>query len=263
MLNYHPSGMGSSANKADSLSVDLGLRAYMLSIYNYMAVGVAITGLSAYLVYLISATSVGAPDAVAVLEGGVALTSIGHALFVSNLRWLVILAPFAPLLFFSMRLHTLEVSTAQGVFWLYSALVGVSLAVLMLVYTGESITSTFFITSASFGALSLYGYTTKKSLTGLGSFMMMGLFGLLIAIVVNWFIASSALQFAISVVGVLVFAGLTAYDTQSLKNQYLHSLHNADETTVGRVAVHGALRLYLDFLNMFVFLLQLFGQRRA
>ena len=226
-------------------AIDEGLRAYMLKVYNLMALGLAITGLAA----------LGAFN-LAVADGQ--LTAFGTLIYASAFRWVVVLAPLALVFFLSFRVHTMSVAAAQTTFWVYSALVGLSLSTIFLVYTGESIVRTFFITAASFGALSLYGYTTKRDLSGMGSFLFMGLIGIILAMVVNLFLASSALQFAISVIGVLVFAGLTAYDTQQIKEMY----YEGDGTLVaGRKAIMGALRLYLDFINMFMFLLQFFGNR--
>jgi FtsH-binding integral membrane protein len=262
MSNYRPSGFGSSMAQANAAAVDQGLRAYMLSIYNYMAIGVAITGVAAYLFFAMSVTQAGAPDAVARIGGGLALTEFGRLLYVSPLKYVIMIAPIGLVFLLGFKVQNMAVTTAQALFWLYAALVGVSLATIGMIYTGQSIARTFFITAATFGALSLYGYTTKRSLTGMGSFLMMGLFGIIIASLVNVFFASSALQFAISVVGVLVFAGLTAYDTQRLKDEYVYGVAGADEATAGRAAVMGALTLYLDFINLFVMLMQLLGQRR-
>ncbi|ARO26003.1 hypothetical protein GGE45_002811 [Rhizobium aethiopicum] len=226
--------------------IDQGLRAYMLKVYNLMALGLAITGVAAYLGFNF-----------AVQDGQ--LTQFGALLFQSPLRWVVILAPLAVVFFLSFRIHQMSVSAAQTTFWIYAALVGLSLSSIFLVYTGQSVVQTFFVTAASFGALSLYGYTAKRDLSAMGSFLIMGLFGLIIASLVNIFLASSALQFAISVIGVLIFAGLTAYDTQRIKELYFE----ADDVAVaGRKAIMGALTLYLDFLNLFMFLLQFMGNRR-
>ena len=217
----------------------------MLKVYNLMALGLAITGVA----------GLGAFN-LAVADGQ--LTAFGTLIYASAFRWVVVLAPLALVFFLSFRVHTMSVAAAQTTFWVYSALVGLSLSTIFLVYTGESIVRTFFITAASFGALSLYGYTTKRDLSGMGSFLFMGLIGIILAMVVNLFLASSALQFAISVIGVLVFAGLTAYDTQQIKEMY----YEGDGTLVaGRKAIMGALRLYLDFINMFMFLLQFLGNR--
>ncbi|SKA21131.1 Bax inhibitor-1/YccA family protein [Consotaella salsifontis] len=246
--------MPAAGTRADA-AIDQGLRSYMLKVYNLMAGGLAITGLAAYAIYMMAVSGDPTPYQVG---ANAYLTDFGYTLFVSPMKWVLMLAPLAVVFFLSFRVHKMSVAAAQGTFWLYAALVGASLSTIFLVYTLESITQVFFITAASFGALSLYGYTTKRDLTGLGSFMFMGLIGVVIAMVVNIFLASSALAFAISVVGVLVFAGLTAYDTQQIKEMY----YEGDGSVVmGRKAIMGALRLYLDFINMFVMLLQLFGNR--
>jgi uncharacterized protein len=226
--------------------IDQGLRSYMLKVYNLMALGLAITGVAAFLSFQL-----------AFADGQ--LTAFGQAIYVSPLKWVVILAPLALVFFLSFRISRMSVSAAQTTFWVYAALVGLSLSSLLLIYTGESVVQTFFITAASFGALSLYGYSTKRDLSAMGSFLIMGLFGLIIASLVNIFLASSAMQFAISVIGVLIFAGLTAYDTQRIKEMYFE----ADDVAVaGRKAIIGALTLYLDFINLFMFLLQFLGNRR-
>jgi len=226
--------------------IDQGLRAYMLKVYNLMALGLAITGVAAYLGFNF-----------AVQDNQ--LTQFGVLLFQSPLRWVVILAPLAAVFFLSFRINRMSVAAAQTTFWVYAALVGLSLASIFLIYTQSSITQTFFVTAASFGALSLFGYTTKRDLSAMGSFLIMGLFGLIIASLVNIFLASSALQFAISAIGVLIFAGLTAYDTQRIKEMY----YEADGYDIaGRKAIMGALTLYLDFINLFMFLLQFMGNRK-
>ncbi|TAY54520.1 Bax inhibitor-1/YccA family protein [Rhizobium leguminosarum] len=226
--------------------IDQGLRAYMLKVYNLMALGLAITGVAACLSFQF-----------AFANGE--LTAFGQAIYVSPLKWVVILAPLALVFFLSFRINTMTVAAAQTTFAVYAALVGLSLSSIFLIYTGQSVVQTFFVTAASFGALSLYGYTTKRNLSAMGSFLMMGLFGLIIASLVNIFLASSAVQFAISVLGVLIFAGLTAYDTQRIKELYLE----ADDVAVaGRKAIMGALTLYLDFINLFMFLLQFMGNRK-
>ncbi|MGR7994132.1 MULTISPECIES: Bax inhibitor-1/YccA family protein [unclassified Xanthobacter] len=238
-------------------AIDQGLRSYMLSVYNYMALGLAITGAAALGIYMLSVTT--DPSlAAGRVAGGIMLTQFGYTLFVSPLKWVVMLAPLAAVFFLSFRIERMSVSAAQLTFWLYAGLVGVSLATIFLVYTHESIVRVFFITAASFGALSLYGYTTQRDLSGMGSFLMMGLFGIIIASLVNIFLGSTMLQFIVSVVGVLVFAGLTAYDTQRIKEMYFAG----DDTAVmGKKAIMGALALYLDFINLFMMLLQLFGNR--
>src|SRR5262249_19277031 len=193
------------------------------------------------------------------LRNGVFLTPVGYALFVSPLKWLVILAPLGLVFALSFGVQRMRPATAQVLFWIYAALVGVSLGSIFLIYTQTSIVRVFFITAASFGALSLWGYTTQRDLTGFGAFLMMGLFGIIIAGLVNIFLVSTMLQWVISVIGVLVFAGLTAWDTQRLKNEYLYSA--MDGETMERSAIMGALSLSLDFLNLFTLLLQLLGQR--
>ena len=188
-----------------------------------------------------------------------ACTSFGSFIFASAFKWVVIFAPLAMVFFLSARINSMSLSGAQIAFWVFAALMGLSIASIFLVYAHASIARVFFITAASFGALSLYGYTTQRDLSAWGSFLFMGLIGIIIAMLVNLFLASTALQFAISVIGVLIFAGLTAYDTQQIKEMYYVG---DDGTVAGRKAVMGALRLYLDFINLFMMLLQLFGDRR-
>lgn len=222
--------------------IDEGLRAYMLKVYNLMALALVITGVAAFATYTLAASN----------------PAFQQLLYASPLRWVIMLAPLALVFFLSFRIQNMSVSAAQTTFWVYAALMGVSLSSIFIVFTGQSIVQTFFVTAASFGALSLYGYTTKKDLSGLGSFLIMGLFGLIIASIVNIFLASSALQFAISAIGVLIFAGLTAYDTQKIKEMYFDG---DDVAVAGRKAIMGALTLYLDFINLFTFLLQFMGNR--
>jgi FtsH-binding integral membrane protein len=238
-------------------AVDEGLRTYMLRVYNYMAAGLAITGVFAYGAFLMAVTT-DPSQAVGTLRNGMMLTEFGRLLYVTPLKWVLFLAPLGIVFFLSARIHKMSLSAAQTTFWIYAGLVGISLATIFMIYAHGSIARVFFVTAAAFGGLSLYGYTTKKDLSGWGSFLIMGVIGIIIAMVVNIFVASSALQFAISVIGVLVFAGLTAYDTQQIKETY----YAADsELVAGQKAIIGALNLYLDFLNMFLFLLQLFGNR--
>ena len=254
--NY-ASPFGRAAGRVDAATVDAGLRAYMLRIYNYMSIGLAITGLAALGVYMAAVTSTPAGDAIRV--GSMYLTPFGYAMFVSPLKWLFMLAPLAMVFVISAGIDRLKPATAQMLFWVFSALMGISLSSIFLVYTHTSIVRVFFITAATFGALSLYGYTTRRDLTGMGSFLIMGLFGLIIASLVNIFLKSSGLDWALSVIGVLIFAGLTAWDTQKIKEMY--DVQD-DGTVAGRKAVMGALSLYLDFINMFLFMLRLFGDRR-
>ena len=255
-LRNYQARVATAGSRADA-SIDEGLRAYMIRVYNLMALGLAITGLAA-LGTVMLATTADPASAVATLPNGKMLTAFGAVIYGSPLRWVVMLAPLALVFFLSFRVHKMSVSAAQTTFWVYAGLVGVSLSSIFLVFTTASIVQTFFITATAFGALSLWGYTTKRDLTGMGSFLFMGLIGLILAMVVNIFLQSSALQFAISGIGVLVFAGLTAYDTQQIKEMY----YEGDGALVaGRKAIMGALRLYLDFINMFMFLLQFLGNR--
>ena len=219
--------------------VDEGLRSFMLSVYNYMGLGLAITGLVAFIVASTPALYV--------------------PIFTTPLKWVVMLAPLGFVFFLGARIGHMSVSAAQLTFWAFAAVMGLSLASIFLVFTGESIARVFFITAATFGAMSLYGYTTTRDLSGWGSFLFMGLIGIIIAMVVNIFLVSSALHFAISVIGVLVFTGLTAYDTQRIKEMY----YEVDASDVAaRKAIMGALSLYLNFINMFVMLMHLFGAAR-
>jgi hypothetical protein len=240
---------------ADRVAIDAGLRAHMIRVYNYMAGGVALTGIVAWLAY-----QAAGGDAITV-SGRVAsgLTPFGQAIFQGPLMWVLLLAPLGLVFFLSYRIGNLQASTARLLFFIYAGLLGLSLASIFLVYTQASLARVFFITAASFGALSLWGYTTQRNLDGMGSFMIMGLFGILIAMLVNIFLKSTGLDWAISVLGVLIFAGLTAWDTQRIKEMYSPM---DDGTIAGRKAVMGALKLYLDFINMFLFLLRLFGDRR-
>jgi FtsH-binding integral membrane protein len=218
---------------------DVGLRSYMQSVFNLMGMGLALTGVVAFVVAQ-------SPDLI-------------HALYMTPLKWVVLLAPLGLVLYLSFSVQNLSQSTAQLVFWVYAGLMGLSLGSIFLLYTAESITRVFFITAAMFLAMSLYGYTTKKDLTSMGSFMFMGLIGIVIAGLVNIFLQSSALQFALSLLGVVIFTGLTAYDVQRIKDMYYQS---AAGEALGKVAIMGALTLYLDFINLFMSLLRLFGDRR-
>jgi FtsH-binding integral membrane protein len=237
---------------AGTAAIDAGLRAYMLRVYNYMAAGVALTGVVAWFTY---------NAAVVTNEAGriVGLTSFGQAIFSGPLTIVLFLGTLGIVFFMSFRINRLQASTALALFMVYAALLGLMLSSVFLAYTATSITRTFFISAASFGALSLYGYTTQRDLSPIGSFMIMGLFGLILAMLVNMFLKSTGLEFAISAIGVLIFAGLTAYDTQRIKEMY--SSYD-DGTIVGRKAVMGALTLYLDFINLFLFLLRFMGDRR-
>jgi FtsH-binding integral membrane protein len=235
-----------------AVAVDAGLRAYMIRVYNYMAAGVALTGVVAWLTFNAAVTT-GANGAI------VGLTSFGQAIFSGPIAIVLFLATLGLVFFMSFRIDKLSPSTALGLFMLYAGLLGLMLSSVFLAYTGTSITRTFFISAASFGALSLYGYTTKRDLSPVGSFLIMGLFGLILAMLVNLFLKSSGLDFAISAIGVLIFAGLTAWDTQRIKEMY--DVQD-DGSVAGRKAVMGALTLYLDFINLFLFLLRFIGDRR-
>jgi uncharacterized protein len=256
--NVTAAPFGRTMGQAGSVAVDEGLRAYMLRIYNYMALGLAITGFAALGIYLLSVTT--DPNLAAEkVRNGPMLTQLGKTLFATNFRWVVMLAPLALVLVLSFGIERMRPAIAQIIFWIYAALVGVSLATLFMVFTHTSVVRVFFITATSFGALSLYGYTTQRDLSGIGSFLMMGLFGIILASLVNVFTQSPMFQFVISVIGVLVFAGLTAWDTQRLKTEYLYGA--MDGETEERSAIIGALSLYLNFINLFTLLLQLLGQR--
>jgi uncharacterized protein len=244
-IRQYQTRVANAGSVADA-SIDQGLRAYMIRVYNLMAMGLAITGLAAFGAYQLA------------FAGG-QLTAFGQLIYVSPFKWVVILAPLGMVFFLSARVNRMSVSAAQTAFWVFAGLMGLSLSTIFLVYTGASIVQTFFVTAAAFGALSLYGYTTKRDLTAIGSFLVMGVFGIIIAMLVNLFLQSSALQFAISAIGVLVFAGLTAYDTQKIKEMYFEG---DDVLVAGRKAIMGALSLYLDFINLFTFLLQFLGDRR-
>jgi uncharacterized protein len=223
------------------VGIDVGLRDYMLRVYNYMASGLALTGIVAY-----------------IAAAGGADSFIAH-IYRTPIMWLVVLAPLGLVMLLSFGIQRMQASTAQMVFWIYSGLMGLSLSTIFLVYTGASIARVFFITAGTFAAMSLYGYTTRRDLSQFGSFLFMGLIGVIIASLVNMFLLSSALQFAISVIGVLVFTGLTAYDTQQIKEMYVAY---DDGEVAGKKAIMGALRLYLDFINLFMLLMQLLGTRR-
>jgi Integral membrane protein, interacts with FtsH len=224
---------------AAQAELDLGLRQYMLRVYNYMASGLALTGIVAYAVANTPA--------------------LVQAIFGTPLQWVVMLAPLAFVMVLSFGLNRLSFFSAQAIFWAFSVAMGASLASIFLVFTGASIARVFFITAGTFAAMSLYGYTTKRDLSQFGSFLFMGLIGIVIAGLVNIFVQSSALQFAISVIGVIVFVGLTAYDTQRIKDIYIAG---EDGEVAGKKALMGALALYLDFINLFIMLMQLLGQRR-
>ncbi|WP_028028989.1 Bax inhibitor-1/YccA family protein [Gemmobacter nectariphilus] len=247
MADYQTIRAGSVG--AQSVRIDEGLKAHMNKVYGLMSVAMLLTAGAAW---AIAGLAVG-PDG--------ALTQLGYAIYASPLKWVIMFAPLLVVFGFSALINRMSAATAQLVFYGYAVLMGLSLSSIFLVYTGASIAQTFLVTAIAFAGLSLYGYTTKRDLSGFGTFLMMGLIGLIVASIVNIFIASSALQFAISVIGVLIFAGLTAYDTQSIKTDYIAHAQHGDSEWLGKSAIMGALRLYLDFLNMFMFLLQFLGNR--
>lgn len=234
-----------SINTAKVANIDAGLRSYFLRVYNYMASALILTGLVAYF----AANSEGFINLMFNAEGGR-----------SPLAWVVMFAPLGMVIFLSVRLNALSEQAVKAAFWAYAFLMGLSLFYVFAAFTGESIARVFFITAGTFGAMSLYGYSTKKDLTAMGSFLMMGLIGVIIASIVNIFMQSAPLQFALSIIGVLIFVGLTAYDTQRIKQTYYHFAGNNE--AVNKMAVMGALNLYMDFINLFIMLLRFFGERR-
>ncbi len=239
MFNYSQKTFSSSI--ASSSSLDIGLRSYMVKVYNQMTIALGISGFIAFIV---------------------ANTPLMQIIFGNKiLMWVAVLSPLAFVIFFSLKLASISAQTAKNYLWIYAALMGISLASLFAIYTGVSITRVFFITAATFGAMSLYGYTTKKDLTNFGSFLMMGLIGIIIASLINIFLKSSAMHFAISIIGTLIFIGLTAYDVQKIKQQYY--MVSGNDEMVAKASVVGALSLYMDFINLFIHLMQLMGQRRG
>jgi len=251
-MEFNRQNVKSKTASVDTHIVDEGLRAYMLKVYNYMASGILITGFISLILFKLSV--------ITSADGSITgLTGLGNALYNSALMWVVMLAPLGVVFYMSFGIRNMSAAKAQGTFWVFAALMGASLSSIFLIYTGASITRVFFITAGTFGSMSIYGYTTKRDLTKLGSFLMMGLFGIIIASIVNMFMQSTMMYYVISILGVLIFVGLTAYDTQKIKNMYLAS--DSGEV-LGKKAVMGALTLYLDFINLFIMLLRLFGQRR-
>ena len=258
MADYQTIRAGAGVRTAQ---IDEGLRAHMNKVYGTMSVGMALTALTAWATAGRAVTS-DPTGAVAQIGANAYLTSFGAAIYTSPLKWLVM---FSPLLFvfgFSAGINRMSAATAQTVFYVFAAVMGLSISSIFLVFTGTSIATTFLVTAIAFAGLSLYGYTTKRDLSPMGTFLMMGVIGVIVASIVNIFVASSAMQFAIAVIGVLLFAGLTAFDTQSIKNEYIQMAQSGDREWLGKSAIMGALRLYLDFINMFMFLLQFMGQQR-
>ncbi len=248
MANLDPRYARGSVTAADTM--DAGLRAYMLRVYNYMLVGLGLTGAVAWLT---------ANSPLSQIFYTQVATANGTSLQPNILGWIAVFAPLGMVLFLSFRIQKMSFAAAQTTFWVYAAVMGISLSTILFVYTGASIAMTFFVTAGMFGAMSLWGYTTSRDLTGFGSFLFMGLIGLILASLVGVFFHSTQLQFVISVVGVLIFTGLTAYDSQNIKNMYYVG---DDGELAGKKAIMGALRLYLDFINLFLFLLRFMGNRR-
>lgn len=238
MQNLNRTSFASSATRATTY--DSSLRDYMVSVYNFMAIALGISGLVAFSV----ASS----------------PSLMQLFFGSGFSIVVMLAPLLFVIFFGYKMQSISAAQAKTYLWIYAALMGLSLAAIFVIYTGTSIARTFFIAASTFGAMSIYGYTTKKDLTSMGSFMFMGLIGIILASLVNLFLKSSALEFAISVIGIFVFIGLTAYDTQRIKQNYYQLSGNSE--MISKMAVIGALNLYMDFINLFLMMLRFFGERR-
>ena len=248
-MEFNRQNTNVKSSVADSHVIDQGLRSYMLKVYNYMGSALLVTGIVALLTFKFAVLSL----------SPLQFTPLGNSLYSSGLAWVVMLAPLGVVLYMSFGIAKMSASKAQTVFWIFAALMGISLSSIFVIYTETSITRVFFITAGTFGAMSIYGYTTKRDLTKFGSFLMMGLIGIIIPSIVNIFMKSGMMYFVISVLGVLIFVGLTAYDTQKIKNMYLAS---DGSEMLGKKAVMGALTLYLDFINLFIMLLRLFGQRR-
>ncbi|MCA0042941.1 Bax inhibitor-1/YccA family protein [Celeribacter litoreus] len=246
MADYRTINAGVGARSAE---IDAGLRAHMNKVYGTMSAGLLITGLAAWAISNLAVTPEGM------------LTGLGQAIYMSPLKWVIMFAPLVMVFMFSAAITRLSAAAAQLFFYVYAAMMGLSLSSIFLVFTGMSIAQTFFVTAGAFAGLSLWGYTTKKDLSGFGSFLIMGLIGIVIASIVNIFLASSMMAFVISVLGVLIFAGLTAYDTQRIKTDYIAHAHAMDSEWLAKSAIMGALNLYLDFINLFMFLLQFLGNR--
>ena len=240
MSNFNNKAASFASTATRTSTYDSSLRAYMVKVYNFMGMALGISGTVAFLT-----------------ASSPALMSL---IFGTPLAWLVMLAPLGFVIFFTYKLQSISAEKAKNYLWIYSGLMGLSLSTILVIYTGTSVARVFFITASTFGAMSLYGYTTKKDLTGLGSFLIMGLIGLIIASLVNLFLQSSALEFALSVIGVFIFIGLTAYDTQRIKQTYYHFAGNNEATA--KMAVLGALSLYMDFINLFLMMLRFFGDRK-
>ncbi|SLN47356.1 Inner membrane protein YbhL [Roseivivax jejudonensis] len=259
MAEYNTARAGTRAG-VGSAQIDEGLRAHMNKVYGTMSIGTFITFLAAWAISGLATTT--DPSAAAAQIGAdTYLTGLGQAIYASPLRWVIMFAPLIFVFGFSAGINRMSAATAQTVFYAFAAVMGLSISSIFLVFTGYSIVQVFLVTSIAFAGLSLWGYTTKKDISGWGSFLIMGVIGLIVASIINIFLASPAIAFAVSILGVLIFAGLTAYDTQQIKNEYLEHARHGDSEWLGKSAIMGALRLYLDFINMFMFLLQLLGNR--
>ena len=240
MSNFTRFNRSSFASTTGKAVYDAGLRDYMIKVYNYMGAALGITGLVSFFI-----------------SNSPALINL---IFGTPLKWVAFLAPFIFVVFLGVKINNISAASAKNYLWIFSGLMGLSLSSIFLIYTGNSIARAFFVTASLFGAMSIYGYTTKKDLTAMGSFMFMGLIGIIIASLVNLFMHSSAMQFAISVLAVIIFTGLAAYDTQKIKNVYYQIAGNSE--MLGKAAVMGALSLYMDFINLFINILRLMGDRR-
>jgi len=241
-------------------AIDEGLRAHMSKVYGTMSVGMLITFAAAWAISGLAVTS--DPSAAAAqLREGQYLTDIGYALYASPLKWVIMFAPLAFVFGFSAMINKMSAATAQLMFYVFAFVMGLSISSIFLIFTGASIIQVFLATSIAFAGLSLWGYTTKKDISGWGSFLIMGVIGLIVVSIINIWLASPALTFAVSAIGVLIFAGLTAYDTQRIKTDYIAHAQHGDAEWLGKSAIMGALSLYLNFINMFMMLLQLFGNR--
>lgn len=258
MADYQTANAGVGIRSAE---IDQGLRAHMNKVYGTMSVGMFITFLAAWAISGLAVTSDPAGASVMIRDGQY-LTGLGEALYLSPLKWVVMFAPLA-FLWFGMgaAMNRLSSGGAQLAFYAFAVMMGVSISSIFLVFTGYSIIQVFLITAISFAGLSIVGYTTKRDISGMGAFLIMGVIGLLVAMIFNIFIGSETLAMVISILGVLIFAGLTAYDTQNIKNTYLAHAHHGDQEWLAKAGIMGALNLYLDFINMFMFLLQLLGNR--
>jgi FtsH-binding integral membrane protein len=258
MADYRPIDAGHIG--ARTVAIDEGLRAHMNKVYGTMSVGMLITALAAWAIAGLAVTTDPAA-AVGQIGSGKFLTQFGAMIYASPLKWVIMFAPLAFVFGFGAMINRISAATAQLVFYTFAATMGVSISSIFLVFTGMSIVQTFLVTAIAFAGLSLWGYTTKKDISGWGSFLIMGVIGLLVASIVNIFLGSGVVQLAISAIGVLIFAGLTAYDTQRIKTDYIAHAQHGDAEWLGKSAIMGALNLYLDFINMFMFLLQFLGNR--